>query len=164
MTLDPALELTKTSSIKILEEMDNSVKEKLPNYRDDNNRLLLVKLCQKIIAACETYALYNESGDVRCGDGKKTSCAAYKATTIPGRTVRTTGGRAITRDLQAAAATATITQGAGLGHLLREVQGIVTAIEIEIEIEVEIGSKIAIGIISNGLTGAKAKQRTQAKQ
>ena len=83
---------------------------------------------------------------------------------MPERTARTTGGRAITRDLQAAAATATTTQGAGLGRLLREVRGIAIGIAIKIEIEVKIGSKIAIGIIPDGLTGAKAKQRKQAKQ
>ena len=64
-------------------------------------------------------------------------------------TDRTTGGRIITKDLQAAAATATTTQGAGLGHLLGEVLGIPIGIAIEIKIEMEAvaGSKIAIRIV-----------------
>ena len=43
---------------------------------------------------------------------------------MPERTARTTGGRAITRDLQAADATTTTTQGADLGYLLGVVHGI----------------------------------------
>ena len=85
-------------------------------------------------------------------------CAACQAITMPGRTVRTTGGRAITRALQAATATTATAQGAGLGHLLGEVRGIAIGIiiKIETEIEVETGSKIAIGIVPDCLTGAEA--------
>ena len=59
LTLDPVPEPAKTTFVKILDDMDNKVKEKLPNYRDDNNGVLLVKFCQKAIAICEMYALYN---------------------------------------------------------------------------------------------------------
>ena len=50
-------------------------------------------------------------------------------------TAQTTGGRVITKDLQAAAAAATTatTQGAGLGRLLGEVLGIVIEIAIKIK-------------------------------
>ena len=48
---------------QVLDDMDNEVNEKLTNYRDGNNGALLVKLCQKASAICETYALYNENGD-----------------------------------------------------------------------------------------------------
>ena len=65
---------------------------------------------------------------------------------------RTTGGRIITKDLQAAALTATTAQGAGLGHLLGKVLCITigTAIEIKIEMEVVAGTKIAIGTTPGG--------------
>ena len=63
LTLDPVPEATKMTSVKILENMDNKVKEKLPNYRDDNNRALLVDLYQKVVAICKTYALYNGNGN-----------------------------------------------------------------------------------------------------
>ena len=59
--------------------------------------------------------------------------------TMPGGTAQTKGGRTITKDLQAAAATATMTQGAGLGRLLvGEVLGIAIGIAIEIQIEMEV--------------------------
>ena len=66
-----------------------------------------------------------------------------------GMTARTTGGRAVTRDLRAAAATATTIQGAGLGYLLGVVHGIAIGIAIEMgtEINVETESKIAIRIV-----------------
>ena len=80
---------------------------------------------------------------------------------MPGRTVQTTGGHAVMRDLQAAAAMTTTTRGTGLGHLLEGVRGIAIETAIKIEIEVEAGSKIAIEIISNGLTGAEAEQQKQ---
>ena len=57
---------------------------------------------------------------------------------MPGRTAQTTGGRTITKDRQAAAATATTTQGAGLSHLLGMVLGIAIGIAIEIKIEMEV--------------------------
>ena len=41
-------------------------------------------------------------------------CAAFQATTMPGRIVPTTGGRETTKDRRAAAATATTTRGIGL--------------------------------------------------
>ena len=43
--------------------MDNIAKEKLPNFRDDNRGALLVELCEKSIAICEAYDLYNGNGD-----------------------------------------------------------------------------------------------------
>ena len=52
-----------TTSVKILDEMDNKTKEKLPNFRDDNNRTLPVELCKKAIALCKMYGLYNNNGD-----------------------------------------------------------------------------------------------------
>ena len=79
------------------------------------------------------------------------TCAARQAITMHGRTARTTDGRAITRDLRAAAATATPAQGAGLNYLLGVVHGIAIWIaikmEIEIEITIETGCKIAIRIV-----------------
>ena len=77
------------------------------------------------------------------------TCATRQAITMHGRTARTTGGRAITSDLRAAAATATTTQGAMLGYLLGVVHGfaIGIAIEIQTEIKVETGSEIAIRIV-----------------
>ena len=54
------------------------------------------------------------------------------------RTSQTTGGRAITRDLRAAAATATTIQGAGLGYLLGVVHGIAIGIAIEMETEIKV--------------------------
>ena len=69
LTLDPAPEPTKTTSVKILDEMGNEAKEKLPNNRDDDNGALLAELCQKVIAVCETYKLCNENGG-RDGGGR----------------------------------------------------------------------------------------------
>ena len=46
------------------------------------------------------------------------TCAARQVITMLGMTAQTTGGRAITRDLRAAAAMATTTQGAYLGYIL----------------------------------------------
>ena len=43
--------------------MGNKAKEKLPNFRDDNNGALLAELCEKAIALCSTYNLYNNNGD-----------------------------------------------------------------------------------------------------
>ena len=43
--------------------MGNEAKEKLPNFRDDNNGALLVKLCEKAITLCKTYNLYNDNSD-----------------------------------------------------------------------------------------------------
>ena len=63
LTLDPAPEPTNTTSVKILDDMDNMAKEKLPNFRDDNRGALLVELCEKSIAICEAYDLYNDNGD-----------------------------------------------------------------------------------------------------
>ena len=53
----------KTTYVKILDEMGNKAKEKLPNFRDDNNGAILVELCEKAIALCNTYNLYNDNGD-----------------------------------------------------------------------------------------------------
>ena len=55
LTLDPAPKPTKTTSVNIIDEMGNEAKEKLPNNRDDDNGALLDKICQKVIAVCETY-------------------------------------------------------------------------------------------------------------
>ena len=60
-------------------------------------------------------------------------CAASQAITMPGGTTQTTGVRAITKDLQAAAAAAMTTQRAVLGHLLGEVLGIAIGIAIKIK-------------------------------
>ena len=81
LTLDPASEPTKITSVDILDEMDKAVKEKLPNNRDDDNGALLVKLCQKVIAVFATYKLYNKNvgrdddghSDGPGGDGKDTN-------------------------------------------------------------------------------------------
>ena len=63
MTLDLAPEPTKTTSVKILDNMDNKAKEKLPIFRDDNNGALLVEFYEKSIAICEAYDMYNDNGD-----------------------------------------------------------------------------------------------------
>ena len=63
LTIDPLPEPTKTTSVKILDEMGNKAKEKLLNFRDDNNGELLVELCEKAITLCKTYVLYNDTGD-----------------------------------------------------------------------------------------------------
>ena len=63
MRLDPEPEPTKTTSVKILDNMGNKAKERLPNFRDDNKGALLVKLCEKSIAICKAYNLYNDNGD-----------------------------------------------------------------------------------------------------
>ena len=63
LVLGPVSEPTKTTSGKIVDKMGNKAKEKLPNFRDDNNRALLVELCKKVIAFCKTYELYNDNGD-----------------------------------------------------------------------------------------------------
>ena len=78
---------------------------------------------------------------------------------MPGGTARTIGGRAIMKDLQAAAMPATTTQGAGLCHLLGEVLGIAIGIVIEIKIEMEVvtGTEITIGTVPSGQTDAGAK-------
>ena len=85
---------------------------------------------------------------------------------MPRRTARTTGGRAITRDFRAATAMATTTQRAGLGHLLGDVRSIAIgiALAIKIKMEVETGSEIAVGIVPDGLIGAKTEPRKQAKR
>ena len=57
------------------------------------------------------------------------------------------------KDLQAAAATANMTQGAGLGHLLGKALGIAIEIAIEIRIEME----AVTGNAPSGQTGAGAK-------
>ena len=78
---------------------------------------------------------------------------------MPGRTARTTGGRVIAKDLQAAAATTTTTQETDLGHPLGEVLGIAIGIAIELKIEMKAvtGAEIAIGTAPCGQTGAGAK-------
>ena len=43
--------------------MGNKAKEKLPNFRDDNNGALLVGLCEKAIALFKTYDIYNNNGN-----------------------------------------------------------------------------------------------------
>ena len=65
---------------------------------------------------------------------------------MPGRTARKIGCT-ITKNRQAAAATATTNQGAGLGHLLGMVLGIAIGIAIEIVIEMKAatGSEITTG-------------------
>jgi len=63
LKLEPAPEPTDTTSVKILDETENEVKEKLPNFRNDDKEALLVKLCKKEIGVCQTYNLYNEAGD-----------------------------------------------------------------------------------------------------
>ena len=63
LTLDPVPEPTNTTSVKILDDMCNQAKERLPNFRDGNKGALLVELCEKSIAACEAYDLYNDNGD-----------------------------------------------------------------------------------------------------
>ena len=63
LNLDPVEKPLKTTSIKIMDSMDNEVKERLPNFRDDNNQSILVEVCQKSISICKTYNLYNEDGD-----------------------------------------------------------------------------------------------------
>ena len=81
MTLDPAPEPTKTTFVKILDKMGNEAKEKLQNIRDEDNGALLDKLCQKMIAVCETPKLCNENcsrddggrGDRRDGGSKNTN-------------------------------------------------------------------------------------------
>ena len=55
LTLDPAPGPTKTTSVKILDDMGSKAKDKLPNFRDNNNGVLLVKLREKAIASCKTY-------------------------------------------------------------------------------------------------------------
>ena len=86
------------------------------------------------------------------------TCAVSQVIITPGRTTRTTGGRTITKDRQDAAATATTTQGAGLGRLLGMVVGIAIEIVIEIKImEAVAGSEIAIRTAPGGWTGAIAK-------
>ena len=45
-------------SVEIFDEMNKEVKEKIPDNRGENNGALLVKLCQKVFAVCETYKLY----------------------------------------------------------------------------------------------------------
>ena len=84
---------------------------------------------------------------------------------MPGRTTRTTGGRIITKDCQAATATATTTQGASLGHLLGKVLGIAigTAIEIKIEMKAVAGSKIITGT-APAVRQAPARSVQQRKQ
>ena len=61
--LDPVPETTKTTFVKILDEMDNEAKKKLLNFRDNNNGALLFQLCEKAITLCKTYGLYNDNGD-----------------------------------------------------------------------------------------------------
>ena len=82
LALNPAPEPTKITSFKILDDMDKEVKEKLPNNRDDDNGVLLVKFCQKVITACETYksltrtavaATLVAAADAARGDGKDTN-------------------------------------------------------------------------------------------
>jgi len=63
LNLDPVEEPLKTTSIKIMDSMDNEVKVKLPNFRDDDKQSILLELCQKSISICQTYNLYNENGD-----------------------------------------------------------------------------------------------------
>ena len=54
LILDQVEEPTNTTSIKVLDNMDNEVKDKLPNFRDNIKQAILVELCQKSIAICET--------------------------------------------------------------------------------------------------------------
>ena len=78
---------------------------------------------------------------------------------MPGRIAQTTGGCIITKDRQAAAATGTTTQRAGLAHLLGEGLGIAIGIAIEMKIEMEAvaESKTAIRTVPDGQTGASAR-------
>ena len=63
LKLDPVQEPIKTTSVKILDKMGNGRKEKLPNFRDDNNGALLVELYEKAITLCKMYDLYDNNGD-----------------------------------------------------------------------------------------------------
>ena len=84
--------------------------------------------------------------------------AVFQAIAIPGRIAQTTGGRTITKDRRAAAAMATTTQGAGLGHPLGMRTGIAVGVTIKIKIMEEVaGSKIAIRTAPGDRTGAIAK-------
>ena len=53
----------KTTSINILDNMDNTVKEKLHTYRDDSKNALLVKLCEKSIGIFINCNFYNAVGN-----------------------------------------------------------------------------------------------------
>ena len=56
-------------SVEIFDEMNKELKEKIPDNRGENNGTLLVKLCQKVFAVCETYKSYNENGG--CNDDSR---------------------------------------------------------------------------------------------
>ena len=64
------------TSVKILDKMGNEAKEKLPSFRDHNNGALLVELCEKAIALCNTYNLYNNDGDWKAV-AQAQHCALY---------------------------------------------------------------------------------------
>ena len=84
------------------------LKKKLPNYnRDKDNRGLLVKLCKKVTAVCETYICYITRTVVTTTTARAADvaekvripiCDAYQAITLPGRTADTPVGRTTTRD------------------------------------------------------------------
>ena len=80
LTLDPVPELAETASVKVLDNVGNKAKEKLPNFRDGDNGALLVDLCEKAIALCKTYNLYNDNGDWKTM-AQAQHCALYASET-----------------------------------------------------------------------------------
>ena len=41
--------------------MDNEVKERIPDYRDDDPGVILIETCKKFMQICSTYDLYEWS-------------------------------------------------------------------------------------------------------
>ena len=54
-----------TTSVKLKDALGNKVKERLDDWRDDNNDHILVNMLTKSISICSKYSLYNPEGKWR---------------------------------------------------------------------------------------------------
>ena len=63
LKLGPPPASEQTTSVKYNDSMGNEVKERLVNWRDGNNRQILVNILAESIFTCNKYSLYNANGD-----------------------------------------------------------------------------------------------------
>ena len=61
-----------TTSIKMVDDDGNEEKERLPNFRDNDNGAIVLTLCKKAISLCIVYELYDDNGS-----WKRVLCAQH---------------------------------------------------------------------------------------
>ena len=55
-----------STSIKMTDSDGNEVKERLPNYTDNENPAIALTQCEKAISLCNVYELYDNDGSWKC--------------------------------------------------------------------------------------------------